>query len=218
MTATGDPGRRVEVNRADELGRLAASFNTMLGALQRSLTAQRQLVSDASHELRTPLTSLQLNAELLAAEPSLPEPGLSPGHDRLVDPVEGGRTRAPGEGGEQRDPRLRRLGLDPGYRLLDPVPFQGRRHRHVVVADLHDDQRRLERAQVGPGDLGGDRSLLAEARVYVAGPGNPVHEGVPVQLAGQQHGPGPGRITRPHSGGDRRADDRDYGHTGPSAG
>ena len=39
VTATGDPGRRVEVNRADELGRLAASFNTMLGALQRSLTA-----------------------------------------------------------------------------------------------------------------------------------------------------------------------------------
>ena len=69
VTATGDPARRVEVDRADELGRLAASFNTMLGALQRSLTAQRQLVSDASHELRTPLTSLRINAELLAAEP-----------------------------------------------------------------------------------------------------------------------------------------------------
>ena len=73
VTATGDPGRRVEVDRADELGRLAGSFNTMLGALQRSLAAQRQLVSDASHELRTPLTSLRVNAELLAAEPGLPE-------------------------------------------------------------------------------------------------------------------------------------------------
>ncbi len=69
VTATGNPARRVEVDRADELGRLATSFNTMLGALQRSLTAQRQLVSDASHELRTPLTSLRINAELLAAEP-----------------------------------------------------------------------------------------------------------------------------------------------------
>jgi two-component system, OmpR family, sensor histidine kinase MprB len=87
VTATGDPGRRVEVNRADELGRLAASFNTMLGALQRSLTAQRQLVSDTSHELRTPLTSLRLNAELLAAEPSLPEPVRREVLDRVVAQV-----------------------------------------------------------------------------------------------------------------------------------
>jgi two-component system sensor histidine kinase MprB len=71
VTATGNPARRVEVDRADELGRLATSFNTMLSALQRSLAAQRQLVSDASHELRTPLTSLRINAELLAADPGL---------------------------------------------------------------------------------------------------------------------------------------------------
>ena len=71
VTTTGDPASRVEVDRADELGRLATSFNTMLNALQRSLAAQRQLVSDASHELRTPLTSLQINAELLAGDPGL---------------------------------------------------------------------------------------------------------------------------------------------------
>ena len=71
MTATGDPASRVEVDRADELGRLATSFNTMLHALQRSLAAQRQLVSDASHELRTPLTSLRINVELLADDPGL---------------------------------------------------------------------------------------------------------------------------------------------------
>jgi two-component system sensor histidine kinase MprB len=87
VTATGDPGRRVEVDRADELGRLAVSFNTMLGALQRSLTAQRQLVSDASHELRTPLTSLRINAELLAAEPGLPEPERQEILDRIVAQV-----------------------------------------------------------------------------------------------------------------------------------
>jgi two-component system, OmpR family, sensor histidine kinase MprB len=87
VTATGDPGRRVEVDRADELGRLAASFNTMLGALQRSLTAQRQLVSDASHELRTPLTSLRINTELLAAEPGLPEAERQEILDRVVSQV-----------------------------------------------------------------------------------------------------------------------------------
>jgi two-component system, OmpR family, sensor histidine kinase MprB len=68
VTATGDPGRRVEVGRRDELGRLATSFNSMLSALQRSLAAQRRLVSDASHELRTPLASLRVNVDLLAAD------------------------------------------------------------------------------------------------------------------------------------------------------
>ena len=87
VTQTGDPGGRVEVDRADELGRLAVSFNTMLGALQRSLTAQRQLVSDASHELRTPLTSMRINVELLAAEPDLPAATRQEVLDRVVAQV-----------------------------------------------------------------------------------------------------------------------------------
>jgi two-component system, OmpR family, sensor histidine kinase MprB len=87
VTATGDPGRRVEVDRADELGRLAASFNAMLGALQRSLAAQRQLVSDAGHELRTPLTSLRVNAELLAAQPGMPQAERQEVLDRVVAQV-----------------------------------------------------------------------------------------------------------------------------------
>jgi two-component system sensor histidine kinase MprB len=87
VTATGDPGSRVEldlVGKPDELGRLAASFNTMLGALQRSLAAQRQLVSDASHELRTPLTSMRVNVELLAAHPDLPAAERQEVLDRVV--------------------------------------------------------------------------------------------------------------------------------------
>jgi len=50
----------------DELGRLAATFNSMLDELQRSLGAQRQLIMDASHELRTPLASLRTNVEILS--------------------------------------------------------------------------------------------------------------------------------------------------------
>ena len=72
VSLTGDPGRRVEVGRRDELGRLASTFNAMLGALQRSLQAQRRLVSDASHELRTPLASLRINVDVLAEHPDLP--------------------------------------------------------------------------------------------------------------------------------------------------
>ena len=72
VSLTGDPGRRVEVGRRDELGRLARTFNAMLSALQRSLDAQRRLVSDASHELRTPLASLRLNVDVLTENPDLP--------------------------------------------------------------------------------------------------------------------------------------------------
>jgi two-component system sensor histidine kinase MprB len=43
----------------------------MLGALEESTKAQRQLVADASHELRTPLTSLRTNVEVLAHADSL---------------------------------------------------------------------------------------------------------------------------------------------------
>jgi two-component system sensor histidine kinase MprB len=66
VTATRDLSRRIAVASTDELGRLAASFNTMLAALEQSIAAQRRLVADASHELRTPLTSLRTNIEVLA--------------------------------------------------------------------------------------------------------------------------------------------------------
>jgi two-component system sensor histidine kinase MprB len=65
---TGDLSERIDARGEDELSRLAASFNTMLGALEESARSQRQLVSDASHELRTPLTSLRTNIEVLARD------------------------------------------------------------------------------------------------------------------------------------------------------
>ncbi|MFD9356547.1 sensor histidine kinase [Streptomyces sp. NPDC060031] len=69
IAATRDPRHRIVLpppGREDEITRLAGSFNTMLGELEQSVTAQRRLVADASHELRTPLTALRTNAELLA--------------------------------------------------------------------------------------------------------------------------------------------------------
>ncbi len=62
---TADLSRRVEDGRRDELGRLTASFNRLLAALEGSQRTQHQLVTDASHELRTPLTSLRTNVEVL---------------------------------------------------------------------------------------------------------------------------------------------------------
>ncbi|NOY55228.1 MAG: HAMP domain-containing histidine kinase [Actinobacteria bacterium] len=66
VAETQDLEARIDVDRDDEIGRLAASFNTMLEALQTSREQQRRLVADASHELRTPLTSLRTNIEFLA--------------------------------------------------------------------------------------------------------------------------------------------------------
>jgi two-component system sensor histidine kinase MprB len=72
VTETGDLSQRIDASGRDELTRLAASFNAMLGALEESTRAQRQLVADASHELRTPLTSLRTNIEVLASDRTLP--------------------------------------------------------------------------------------------------------------------------------------------------
>jgi len=85
VTETRDLSQRIEPTGTgdDELGRLAGSFNTMLGALEVSSQAQRQLVADASHELRTPLTSLRTNIEVLARGNKL-----APGdRDRLLEDV-----------------------------------------------------------------------------------------------------------------------------------
>jgi two-component system, OmpR family, sensor histidine kinase MprB len=87
VSLTGDPDRRVEVERRDELGRLATTFNAMLSALQRSLDAQRRLVSDASHELRTPLASLRINVDVLAENPDMPAEDRKEVLDRVTDQV-----------------------------------------------------------------------------------------------------------------------------------
>lgn len=64
---------RITVERTDEIGDLANSFNQMLSALEVSRDQQRRLVADASHELRTPLTSLRLKIDLLDSTPGLPD-------------------------------------------------------------------------------------------------------------------------------------------------
>jgi two-component system sensor histidine kinase MprB len=81
VAATQDLSTTIPVQGDDEVGRLARSFNTMLGALADSRRQQHQLVQDASHELRTPLTSLRTSAELLER-----------GHD--IDPDERDRLLA----------------------------------------------------------------------------------------------------------------------------
>jgi two-component system, OmpR family, sensor histidine kinase MprB len=74
VTATHDLTARLGTTSTDEVGRLGASFDTMLAALHESVSAQRRLVADASHELRTPLTSLTTNLDLLEDGAGLADP------------------------------------------------------------------------------------------------------------------------------------------------
>jgi heavy metal sensor kinase len=55
-------GRRLNLASTDELGELAATFDSMLGRLESAFQRQRQFTADASHELRTPLTIVSLEA------------------------------------------------------------------------------------------------------------------------------------------------------------
>jgi two-component system sensor histidine kinase BaeS len=54
--ASGKPGNPVPIRSADELGKLAASFNQMSADLARANQSRRQMTADIAHDLRNPLT------------------------------------------------------------------------------------------------------------------------------------------------------------------
>jgi len=74
VAAVTDKAREISVDRldervpvpgtADEVGRLAETFNAMLDRLEAGVESQRRLIADASHELRTPLTAIRGEAEV----------------------------------------------------------------------------------------------------------------------------------------------------------
>lgn len=88
MIAAGNYSRRVpDHDPATEVGRVGYAINTMLGKIESSIRARefseerahdseqrmREFIADASHELRTPLTSVRGYAELVRANPDMPE-------------------------------------------------------------------------------------------------------------------------------------------------
>jgi two-component system sensor histidine kinase MprB len=190
VARTRDLSRRIEANGADELGLLAGSFNTMLEALDRSMRAQRQLVSDATHDLRTPLTSLRTNVEVLAgANGSLPAEERS----RMLHAVAGQLDELTGLVGDlvdlardgERDEPLEPVRLD----LLteDAVARARRLHpgREITLRAgptlVDGSPARLDRAV---------SNLLDNAEKW-APPGTPIEVGVNNgELEVRDHGPG----------------------------
>jgi heavy metal sensor kinase len=77
VAAVTDQARRIGVDRldervpvpraADEVGRLAETFNAMLDRLEAGVDAQRRLVADASHDLRTPLAVMRSELDVALA-------------------------------------------------------------------------------------------------------------------------------------------------------
>ncbi|MHB8241107.1 MAG: sensor histidine kinase [Solirubrobacteraceae bacterium] len=205
VAVTRDLSRRIEPVDEDEIGRLAGSFNAMLDALERSVSAldasvhaQRQLVADASHELRTPVTSLRTNIEILQQQ----GPDMDPTEQRgllgdvveqieeltlvindLIDLARGEEPRA--------DNEEVRLDL-----LVEEVVQRGRRHAPAtpLIVELEPTivtgvPARLERAV---------SNLIDNAVKY-----SPPEEPVEIKLAGTQltvrdHGSGISAEDLPH--------------------
>ena len=70
--AAGDLSQRIPVTDDDELGEMAAAFNTMAEKLERQQELRHRVMADIAHELRTPLSVLQI--ELESIEDGLTEP------------------------------------------------------------------------------------------------------------------------------------------------
>ncbi len=66
--------RRIEVpNPRDEIGRLAATLNSLIARLELAVNEIKRFTADASHELRTPLAALRMEAELALRADRSPE-------------------------------------------------------------------------------------------------------------------------------------------------
>ncbi len=102
--ARGDFERNVPIQRQDEIGVLARSFNEMIAQLKRSRDLRRQMTADIAHELRTPLSLILGHAEAVSEGVLPPTPeALETIHDEarhLARLVEDLRTLSLSETGE----------------------------------------------------------------------------------------------------------------------
>ena len=207
VAATGEL-RPIPVDGSDELARLTASFNDMLGALAASQEQQRRLVADAGHELRTPLTSMRTNLELLAAAARPGAPPL-PESDRaeILDDVQAQIAELSTLVGD-----LVELARDDAPQVV---------HEPVELTDVV--SRALERARRRAGDVEFTATLAAvDAHRRRDGAGTrgaqPARQRRQVEPAGRD-GAGADaadrRVVGPRGGGRRRPGDR---RAGPAAG
>jgi two-component system, OmpR family, sensor histidine kinase MprB len=155
VTETGDLSLRIEgPDTQDEIGRLAERFNAMMGALESSVAAQRQLVADASHELRTPLTSVRANIDLLAS-------------GRLTDPAERERLIADVQVQLEDLTAIVNDVVELARGSEQPIEFEDVRLDEVVRADVERFERRAFHPPVEvdaePSIVTGDAARISRA-------------------------------------------------------
>jgi len=141
--------------RADALGRLTTSFNTMMDRLAGVFEAQRRFTADASHELRTPLTTIRSNAGFL-----LRHPDAAPAdREAALRDIAGESERM----SRLVDSLLTLARADAGQRLsLVPVDLAGLAESVCRQArTLHPD-REISCATTPTPDVAGDRDALAQ--------------------------------------------------------
>ena len=150
----GELGARSELNRKDEIGELARSFNLMAGQITTLLSAERRLLQDVSHELRSPLARLGFAVELAKTstdrETALQR--IRQEADRLAHLVDEllQLTRAEG---------------DPTARILEDVDLGELLHELVASCALEAEMQgcRLESKLDATAVLTGDSELLLRA-------------------------------------------------------
>jgi signal transduction histidine kinase len=59
----------ININRTDEIGELAQSYNQMIDRLNKGFNSQKLFISNASHELRTPLASIKNIIQVALSQP-----------------------------------------------------------------------------------------------------------------------------------------------------
>jgi signal transduction histidine kinase len=201
--AAGDFSTRVRVDSDDELGRLAAAFDTMQRQLSELQLARERFLATASHELRTPIFSLGGFLELLADE-ELDEDE----RRQFIEQVRGLVERHTKLATELLD--LSRIGS--GALVLRPEPTDLSALAHEVAAEFTPSlgEHRLSLEADGAVEVDCDpervaqvlRILMDNALVHTA-PGTTIRvragrENGSAQLAVTDTGSGIGRRTLPH--------------------
>ncbi|MEH7524810.1 HAMP domain-containing sensor histidine kinase, partial [Bacillus sp. JJ1503] len=70
LIAEGDFGIKLNINRQDEIGDLAASFQTMAGKLEKVNDARKEFISNISHDIQSPLSNIKGYLKLLKSAES----------------------------------------------------------------------------------------------------------------------------------------------------
>ena len=156
------------VNRRDEIGELARSFNRMAERLQDAERQKQEFFSHISHDLRNPLTAIQAGAQLLLMRSRGP---LEPTQANLVQIMNDSAQRMIGLINQILDySRLRAQGAAPlDHRMLDLAKLVSGAVDEVQAQADHDGLT-LEYMTDGPSfDVHGDQDALVRVITNLIG-------------------------------------------------